>query len=660
MNREKLDDFCEKGILGLVLAILVFGPLAFGGARPIPLLVIEGLAVGVMLLWAARFWSAARPRLLWPPICWLVLAFTLYAVGRYFTADIEYVARQELIQVLLCAFLFLAVLNNLHRQEYTQIVSYTLVFLAMLISCYAIFQFLTGSDRVWHLVKPYPHRGSGTYICPNHLGGFLEMVLPLGLAYTISSRLKPTFKVFLGYASFVIMVGLGASLSRGAWIATVLALGLFFSLLLLHRSHRLSAVLFLGLILMGGAIFIPRSELFKARIGQLYSDGKLDDDKRFELWGPALLVWRENPWWGAGPAHFDYRFRQYRPETVQLRPDRTHNDFLNVLTDLGIVGAVLISAAWVLLFAGVIKTWGFVRGSASDLAAKRSNKYAFVLGASAGLIAILLHSAVDFNFHIPANAILAVTLMALVSAHLRHATERFWFTPATWLKAVASLVLVAGAAFFTMQVGRQARECVWLERARVAPSFSPAQIACLTNAFAVEPMNAATAHAIGEAYRVESAEGGANYTELATNAMRWFECSRALNPWDGYNYLRYGWCLDWLGHHAESATYFEKAVLLDPNGYFTLNGIGQHYMELGKYAAARPWFERSARLQWKDNPIAQQYLEVANARLLEAATNDLRGRLLRALPSVPPGTPARTEPAKPTPSTDDDAGDFPP
>ena len=116
-----------------MLGILVFGPLAFGGVRGIDFAIIQGLTVGVLLLWCARLWLSPRPQLLWPPICWAVLAFVAYAVIRYFTADIEYVARQEVLRVLLYAFLFLAILNNLHRQETTQVISFTLIFLAMAI-----------------------------------------------------------------------------------------------------------------------------------------------------------------------------------------------------------------------------------------------------------------------------------------------------------------------------------------------------------------------------------------------------------------------------------------------------------------------------------------------------------------------------------------------
>ena len=84
MNREALDRWCERGILALVLAILVFGPLATGAVRTRSFLIIQGLTVGVLLLWGARFWLNPRPQLLWPPICWAVVAFTVYAIVRYF------------------------------------------------------------------------------------------------------------------------------------------------------------------------------------------------------------------------------------------------------------------------------------------------------------------------------------------------------------------------------------------------------------------------------------------------------------------------------------------------------------------------------------------------------------------------------------------------
>ncbi len=91
---------------------LVFAPLAFGAVYPWTFLVVQALVTGVVVLWAVRLWGGHKPKLLWPPLAWAVTAFVLYAVARYFTADIEYVARLELIRILLYAFLFLAVINQ--------------------------------------------------------------------------------------------------------------------------------------------------------------------------------------------------------------------------------------------------------------------------------------------------------------------------------------------------------------------------------------------------------------------------------------------------------------------------------------------------------------------------------------------------------------------
>jgi len=635
MNREGLDRFCEWGILFCVLAILIAGPLAFGAVDTVPFLSIQILTAVIVLLWIARIGLDPKPRFLWPPICWAAIAFTIYAVLRYFPADIEYVARQELIRVLVYALQFFAILNNLHRQETMKIITFTLIFLAMGISCYAVYQFLVKSAGVWDVPRAYPQRASGTYISPNHLGGFLEMILPLALVYAIAGRIKPVTRILVGYAALVIMTGIAVTVSRGAWIAATLSLLVLFTVLLFHRTHRIPAALSLVILLGAGVYFLPKSYFIKAR-SRLVQNGRLDDDKRFALWRPALQLWRENFWWGVGPGHFNYRFRQVRPEDVQLQPDRVHNDFLNTLVDWGSVGAALVSGALLLLFWGIVKTWRIVRGTPRDLGEnKRSNKFAVLLGAAAGLLAVFFHSVVDFNMHIPANAILAVTLMALISAHLRFATDGFWLSLRPWSKILSVLALTASFCVLSQQAWRRGLENSWLERAGEERNFSTEQVAALERAFAVEPRNGDTAYQIGRDLRRQSQEGGQhyedgsdkNYEERAREAMSWFERSIKLDPWNAYSYLGYGWCLDWLGRTAEADPYFAKAEELDPNGYFTLAQIGLHFMEAGKFAAARPWFERSLSLERQDNPIAQNYLQIANNRLLQDATNELNLRL---------------------------------
>lgn len=629
MDREVLDRWCERGILGLTLAVLVFAPLATGAVRTVDFLVVQGLTLGVMALWGARLWFSPRSQLLWPPTCWAVLAFVAYTLIRYATADIELVGREELMRVLVYAFLFLAIVNNLHRQEHTHFIVFTLIFLGMAESLYALFQFLANSNRVWYFVTPYTHRGTGTYINPNNLAGFLEMALPLGLAYLMAGRVKPLTRVLIGYASLMILAGLGVTLSRGGLIATAAALLIFFALLVPKRTFRTQALALLILLAAGAGYLVPKSYFFLQRIGQSGVEQQVAGDARTVIWEATIRMWRDHLWWGVGPGHFDSCFRPYRPAQVQLRPDFAHNEYLNTLADYGVAGTVIVGAVLALLWVGVFKTWSHVRRTERDFGNKLTNKFAFVLGASLSLVAVMIHSCVDFNLHVPANALLAVTLMALLSGHVRFATERFWLTTRPWQKYALSLALLAGVAAFGAQLWRRGREQFWLARdARLeavshAPLGAPPRLAALEKAFAAEPKNFDTSYRIGEAYRAQCWQafdaGYDVYAEKARQAMAWYARGMKLNPWDANNALRYGMCLDRLERHQEAEPYYRRANALDPCGYFVTANIGWHYLQIGDYAAARPWFERSIRLQWKDNPIAFTDLDLVLRRMKEAA-----------------------------------------
>jgi O-antigen ligase len=636
MDRARLDGWCERGILGLVLAILVFGPLGMGAvdtgtldqgipeSRGWQFLVLQALTLGVMALWGVRLWVSARPQLLWPPVCWAVLAFVIYAIVRYWQADIEYVARTELVRILIYTFLFFAILNNLHRQEWMQAITLTLVCLGAVIAMSACWQFAAKTDRVWNLHSGYAGRASGTFIYPNSLAAFLEILTPLALGCVLAGRLSHVTKIAVGYAAVVMLAGIGTTLSRGGWLVAGMSLALLCGVLLFQRDYRLQALALLAALLLAGMWVYPRAEQMHQRFQNTLSSGRADD-MRLAIWRAGYDMWQDHFWWGVGPAHFDYRFRQYRPAGMQLRPNRVHNDYLNTLADWGVAGAALVASAWGLLYWGVVRSWNAVRGPRDDFSRKKSNKFAFLVGASIGLTAILLHSAIDFNLHIPAIAILVVTLMALLSSQMRHATERCWWNPGVAGRVAVTLVLLAGLAYLGAQEWRGAREYVQLQwRVAATPNPSRARLTALEAAWRIEPMNFETTYELGEVNRALSWRGGVNYAALAKSAIEWYDRGIKLNPYDGYNWLRKGMCLDWINSDSaapgdDSSLCFQRAEELDPNGYFTAANIGWHYAETGDYAAARSWYQRSLRLEWVENDIAVNSLPQVEKRLKEAA-----------------------------------------
>lgn len=617
MDRETLDRWLERGILALVLLVLVLGPVLLGGTRQVDFVLLQGLTAAAGVLWLARFWVNPKHRIQWPPICWAVIGFVSLALIRYSQAEVEYPARWELMRIVTYALIFLIVLNNLHRQETTQVLTYTLMGLGMVLSVYAIYQYLTNSPTVLGYAKPlqYKGRGSGTYICPNHLAGLLELILPLGLANLFLSKAKPVPKIILGYMSLAILGGIAVTVSRGGWVATALTLLIVFGLLLRYRSYRIPALLGVLIIAIGVYGFTKYASQPKKRFTNMFTPGQLEDTSiRSSLWKPAVQMWQDHPWLGVGPAHFDVYWRQYRPVEVQTRPYWPHNDYLSALSEWGAVGGGIILLALVLLGAGFAKTWRFVHRTQNDLAARRSDRAAFVMGSGLGIFSLLIHSLVDFNMQIPANAILAIALMAALTSHLRFATDNFWVTPRLLGRILATLVLVPAIYFLSTQGWRGFREHRLLEQANVTP-YRSQRLELWLKAFQIDPRNDDTAFRIGEAYRRESWNGNEGYEILASGAMRWFEIGMRLNPFESQHALRYGMCLDWLGRHAQAEVFMKWALKLDPNSYYITALQGWHAMEKGELLEARMWFERSLKLNWYDNSIARQYLDVVNKRL---------------------------------------------
>ena len=625
-NRKKLEAQCVRGILLLTLTMLVFATLAFGAVDMWAFLVVQSLAAGVLVLWAFRLWVNRKPKLFWPPLAWVVVAFALYALGRYFTADIEYVARQEMLQVLIYAFLFFAVVNNLHGQDETRIVSFTLIALGTVIASYAVAQLMHHSNQVWNVISPYPGRASGTYISPNNLSCFLAMLLPLTLAFLLVGRVSVVTRILLGYAALTMVAGLAVTFSRGGWAAAAAGFILLLGILLGHQNHRLKALLLLvvltAVVGIFATVYLSKTVSYMKRVSEPGDVGKAvtNDNSRLWMWGAAVRMWRDHFWWGVGPAHFDYRFREYRPEKIQMRPDRVHNDYLNLLADWGAVGgAIVFSGLGVFIF-GLAKTWPHVRREAKDFGHGQSNRFAFFLGAAGALTALTVHSFVDFNLHIPANALLGVTLLALVASNLRFATEQHWVRVGAPLKFGLTGVLAAAIVYFAAQDWRLGRETHRLAVAERLPNFSPERAAALEKAFAGEPKNFATAYEIGECFRTQSLDGGGNYAPLAQQALGWYATAAKLDPHDGYSFLRTGMCLDWLGRHAEAEGFYWRAEPLDPNGYYMVANIGWHFVQTHDYAAARQWFVRSLQLAYLNNEIAQNYLRICEMKLTGQAS----------------------------------------
>ena len=532
---------------------------------------------------------------------------------------------EQFIQVLIYAFLFFAIVNNLYRQESAQIVSFTLIFLAAGISGYAVYQFLAHSDHVWTFTSPYPGRASGTYISPNDFAGFLELLLPLAVAYVLLGRVKPLVRALLIYAAVGMLAGLAVTLSRGGWVASAAGLLVLLVILFRHRNHRLPALGLLFVLLVGGTIFVTKylgtTPSYAERIKNPGAITQLDWQMRRDMWGAAEQMWQDHFWWGVGPGHYDYRFREYRPESMQMRPfGRTM--IISICWRIGARSAAWsFWPAWCVFGAGLIKTWKYVRPRENDFGHGQGNRSAFFLGASAGFARFggsfrggfqPAHSGQCADRRDLAGVVEQQPAVcdgtSLVGG--RNSPQNGDQHGAVGRGRVFGLSGIATGSGTTLAVTRPLTAGVFIR-----PYRGP------DPGFAAEPMNFETAYNIGEGYRTQSFKGGSDYEELARTAMAWYARGKKLDRYDGYDDMRYGMCLDWLGHHDEAGPCFSRAEALDPNGNYTVANIGWHYVQVEDYAAARSWLARSLRLHWQDNVIGNSYLGIAERKLVENASD---------------------------------------
>jgi hypothetical protein len=133
LDKDELDEWLERGIAALVLALMLFAALALGGVRSTEFAILTGITLVTLVLWVVRFWLNPSHRFLLHPVVWPVLAFLGYAAWRHTQAPVPYVSRHELMHLSVYAAVVLLVLDNIHRQGLTQrVVGWVVVFVEAL------------------------------------------------------------------------------------------------------------------------------------------------------------------------------------------------------------------------------------------------------------------------------------------------------------------------------------------------------------------------------------------------------------------------------------------------------------------------------------------------------------------------------------------------
>ncbi len=247
---------------------------------------------------------------------------------------------------------------------------------------------------------------TGTYVNYDHFSGLLEMAFPLALMAAIYCFRKGSAAraALMAVVAAVLLMGVLLSLSRMGVLSTLAAAALTtFAVFAPRRRWRWLLAAAVPLLILASL----SSRQLILRFAELTATKQISQDERAHIWRDTLHVIAAYPITGCGLGAYErglYRFKTVAPVNTV---DYAHNDYLQILAELGIPGFLLFAAFLV---------WILRRALAAISLPRTAPSWELAVGILASLLALGLHSLADFNLYIPANALALAWLAGIVSS----------------------------------------------------------------------------------------------------------------------------------------------------------------------------------------------------------------------------------------------------
>jgi O-antigen ligase len=387
-------------LLGLML---LWAPLPFGAVYTWAWVSITILTLFVLILWMAGCIQAGRLRIGYTPLnVPIVLFLVLGVIQLFFHLTLTPVAtRESLIKLATYFFLFFAVIQ-LFRDSSVDTwrrVGVAVLMFGFIFSFLSVLQFLWNPSRIlWvghDLTGPF-----GPYVDRDHYAGLIEMVIPLSACYVLSRPKHDPLNGILWFGVLVPIVSLLLTGSRGGFVSVIVEIAILGWVMIWRNPlpGRRMRVALMGLALFAvAAVFfwlVPTYVATKlGTVGNYVSESSVGN--RPALWRDSLGIFRDHPLVGAGMGSFVTVYPPYQTAALDLVTEHAHNDYVEALTETGLLGGVLILAMLVI----------FLTITFRNLSSQLKCESGWIqLGAGVACCGLLVHSFVDFNLHIPANA----------------------------------------------------------------------------------------------------------------------------------------------------------------------------------------------------------------------------------------------------------------
>ncbi len=518
--------------------------------------------------------------------CWGgTIIFFAFLLVRGFFSPVEYLARADFYMILGCLVVYGLTVRNFARAEIRGAI--LAVFLIL-----AVVEVMVGAIQFAHADSWMPFgllrgggqdRASGTFISSIHFAGYLEAVAPFALGMAFWGARNIALRVLLIGVAVVCYCGVAISGSRGGWLSSLFSLLVFLalSLDLIRRTNRskLDTALYcsaLGALLLplGAYLLMGQSAMMHRRMGELANIGEVmrpdsKYDARIYNWQAALDQWRVQPLLGTGAGTHLYYGRQFRRPQLQADPEHAHSDYLELLAEYGLVGALGMAAFLAAHLRKGIRSYRELAAHRSEEIYQPTYALGIHVGALAAVSAYLAHSVVDFNLHLPGNALLFAFIFGILASPGPPPSERLDTSiPEENARHWSQLLLPALGLWLAISGAPKLRAEIFCEKARVAVRDGRLKeaVAFANRALESEQRNPFLFHHLGDAHRLLAEHESRNIRKATLDAAEQaYRAGIALFPQDEDLWVRLGQTLDALAKYADARKAYEQAIALDPN-----------------------------------------------------------------------------------------------
>jgi O-antigen ligase len=399
---------------GLCL-LAAFAVLAHGVVEVWSDSVLEIGAALLLVFWAVLIYREPQRRIRWTPLMWPLLGLLALGTLQFLfrvTAN-PYLTRVELLKLTACVtFFFLCVQAFRERADISRL-AWFLISLCFAVSLLGIAQHFTSEGKIYWLRQPLEGGDIfGPFVNRNHFAGFVELTLPIGIALMIFRGIRRDVFPLVGLLVVIPVGALILSGSRGGIVSFAFQIGV---LALLARKRRRGGVdrpymASLGIVALGALALVVWLGAGRAleRFKGLPTDVSLG--RRLTMFHGAADVFLAHPIAGSGMGTLVSVYPAYETGYDGRLVDHAHNDYIELLADMGLLGGLC----------GLAFLWLLFRDARNSFEAEQGHfSRAVHAGAIAAVAGLLVHSFVDFNLHIPSNEMLFLLQASLaVSAPL--------------------------------------------------------------------------------------------------------------------------------------------------------------------------------------------------------------------------------------------------